>query len=244
MPGAATAITFRSSTVTVGGRRIVGPLELDVASGETVVLLGASGSGKTTTLRLVNALVTPSEGEVLVRGRATSAWDPVALRRSIGYVIQEVGLLPHLSVAGNVGLVPRLLGWSVQDIDRRVGELLTVMELPPETFGARLPHTLSGGQRQRVGVARALAADPDLLLCDEPFGAVDPITRRQLQGEFRELTRRLGTTVLFVTHDVREATALADRIVILEEGRAVFVGEPADLASAEHPTVRALRALA
>ncbi len=207
------------------------------------MLIGPSGSGKTTTLRLVNALVMPSGGEVRVMGRPTTAWDPVALRRSIGYVIQEVGLLPHLTVSGNVGLVPCLEQWLPERTRQRVAELLELVGLPPARFGDRFPHQLSGGERQRVGVARALCADPDILLCDEPFGAVDPVTRAELQREFRQLSRRLEKAVLFVTHDVREALVLADRVALLDLGRTVFCGTPGDFRDADHATVREWRAL-
>jgi osmoprotectant transport system ATP-binding protein len=225
----------------VNGRTIVGPLSLSVAPGETVVLLGRSGSGKTTTLRLVNALALPTTGEVVVDGRPTTTWDPVRLRRSIGYVIQEIGLFPHLSVAENVGVVPRLERWPRDRVAARVDELLRLVGLPAAEFADRLPHQLSGGQRQRVGLARALAADPPLLLCDEPFGAADPITRGELQREFRALTRSLGKTVLFVTHDVGEALLLADRVALMEQGRVAFVGTAAAFRQSEHPVVRAFR---
>lgn len=205
------------------------------------MLLGRSGSGKTTTLRLVNALLLPSAGEVVVERTATTAWDPVRLRRSIGYVIQEIGLFPHFTVAGNVGLVPRLERWSAERIGRRVEELMHLAGLPPEEFGSRLPHELSGGQRQRVGLARALAADPPILLCDEPFGAVDPITRAELQREFRTLARRLRTTVVFVTHDVDEALRLADRVVLMEDGLITFCGTVNEFRTTDHGVVQAFR---
>lgn len=237
-------IAFRRAEVTIGGRRVVGPLDLDVREGETVVCLGASGSGKTTTLRLVNALVRPSGGSVAVRGRQVADWDVVTLRRGVGYVIQDIGLLPHWDVAANIGVIPRLLGWSTERIRARVRELLELMGLDPGEFAARRPHELSGGQRQRVGVARALAADPPILLCDEPFGAVDPLTRADLQREFHRLSRRLGKTVLFVTHDVREALQLGDRVVLLEEGQPRFVGTPDTFRRADDPVVRAFNALA
>jgi osmoprotectant transport system ATP-binding protein len=198
-------IEFHSTRFGLDGRNIIGPLEFAVQAGEILVLLGRSGSGKTTTLRLINGLLRPTDGSVLVDGLATTEWQPVRLRRSIGYVIQEVGLFPHMNVRKNVGIVPTLERWERSRVAARVDELLQLVGLPPTEFAERLPHELSGGQRQRVGVARALAVDPPILLCDEPFGAVDPITRAELQREFAELSRRLGKTVVFVTHDVREA---------------------------------------
>ncbi len=236
-------IEFRGVEVTIDGHRVVGPLDLVVHRGETVVLLGHSGSGKTTTLRLINRLLDPTAGDVLVEGRETRSWDPVQLRRRIGYVIQEVGLLPHLSVARNVGVVPRLSGWAETRIEARVSELLTLVDLHPSDYLKRMPHQLSGGQRQRVGVARALAADPPILLCDEPFGAVDPVTRSDLQREFRSLIERLEKTVVFVTHDVREAMTLADRVVVMDSGGIEFDGSVDAFRSDATPAVRALREL-
>jgi osmoprotectant transport system ATP-binding protein len=237
-------IEFRDATYGLGQRTLLGPLSLAVSPGETLVLLGSSGAGKTTALRLINALLLPSAGDVLVEGRATRAWEPVVLRRRIGYVIQEIGLLPHLTVERNVGLVPRLEGWPRSRIHDRVAALLDLVGLPPGDFARRLPHELSGGQRQRVGVARALAADPPMLLCDEPFGAVDPLARQELQGEFRALAERLGKTVVFVTHDVREALALAQRVALLEAGRLAFLGTVEEFAASSVPQVAALRELA
>ena len=221
------------------GRTILAPLTLAVETGETLVLLGRSGSGKTTALKLVNALLLPTAGEVRVAGAATSAWDPIRLRRRTGYVIQDVGLLPHLTVARNVGLVPALEGWPAARIAARVAELLALVGLPAAEYGGRWPHQLSGGQRQRVGVARALAADPPLLLLDEPFGALDPITRGELQREFRALQTRLGKTAVFVTHDLREAARVGDRLALLDAGRLLAVGTPAALAASADPAVRA-----
>jgi osmoprotectant transport system ATP-binding protein len=222
------------------GARILAGLALEAAAGETLALVGPSGSGKTTTLKLVNALVRPTRGVVRVGGRATTEWDPIRLRRRTGYVIQEGGLLPHLSVADNVGLVPTLERWDAARVRARVAELLDLVGLPPATYAARRPHQLSGGERQRVGVARALAAEPPLLLLDEPFGALDPVTRHALQGEFRALQRRLGTTAIFVTHDLREATRVADRVAVLERGRVVAVTTPAEIPAHPAPLVRAL----
>lgn len=233
-------IEFDSVSVRFGTHRVLEGLSLTVDTGETVVLLGRSGSGKSTALRLVNRLLEPEAGTVRVHGRPTLEWDPIELRRGIGYVIQEVGLFPHFTVAENVELVPRLLGWAEGQRAARVDQLLETVGLGREVR-ARYPRQLSGGQRQRVGVARALAADPPVLLCDEPFGAVDPITRRELQREFRALGRRLGKAVLFVTHDVGEALRLADRVALLAGGRLAFVGSPRAFRAADHPTVRAFR---
>jgi osmoprotectant transport system ATP-binding protein len=217
-------------------------LTLDVARGETLVLLGRSGSGKTTTLKLLNALVLPTSGEVVVEGRATREWEPHRLRRRIGYVIQDIGLFPHFTVERNVALLPSLERWEPARVRARVAEMLNLVGLEPSLFLHRYPRELSGGQRQRVGIARALAADPDLLLMDEPFGALDPLTRAELQREFKALCRRLGKTIVFVTHDVREALLLGDRLALLGEGRLVFAGAPAELERAEHPEARAFAA--
>jgi len=236
-------IQFREAAYGVNGRVLLGPLSLNVCQGDRVVLLGKSGAGKTTALRLINALLLPSAGEVLVSGRSTRDWDRVRLRRSIGYVIQEIGLFPHLSVERNVGLVPRLERWPAARVRERVAELLRLVGLSPGDFAGRLPHELSGGQRQRVGVARALAADPPILLCDEPFGAVDPLARQELQVEFKSLAERLGKTIVFVTHDVREAVALASRIALLDQGRLVFAGTVEEFNVTPDPQVTALRGL-
>jgi len=222
------------------GRALLDGLSLAVEEGETLAVIGRSGSGKTTALKLVNALLMPSTGEVRVAGRATTAWDAIRLRRRTGYVIQEVGLLPHLTVARNVGLVPELEGWPAERIAARVEELLALVGLPAAEFAPRYPHELSGGQRQRVGVARALAADPPLLLLDEPFGALDPITRTELQREFRALQARLKKTAIFVTHDMREAALVGDRIAVLAGGRLCAVATPEALRESGDPEVRAL----
>jgi osmoprotectant transport system ATP-binding protein len=224
------------------GRFAVRDLTLEVARGETLVLLGRSGSGKTTTLKLLNALLLPTSGEVVVEGRATGDWEPHRLRRRIGYVIQDVGLFPHFTVERNVALLPALERWDPQRIRARVRELLVLMGLEPHLFLHRYPRELSGGQRQRVGIARALGADPALLLMDEPFGALDPLTRAELQREFRALCARLGKTIVFVTHDVREALLLGTRVALLADGRVVFAGPPGDLRHAEHPEARAFAA--
>jgi len=219
-------VEFRDVSYRVGGREILKQLTLQVNAGETLVLLGRSGCGKTTALKLVNGLLAPSSGAVLVDGTPTSAWDPVKLKRRIGYVIQEVGLFPHYTVAQNVGLVPQLEGWDKARITERVEILLRQVGLDPAQFAGRYPHQLSGGQRQRAGVARALAADPSVLLFDEPFGAVDPVTRLDLQQQFLALRRDLGKTAIFVTHDVREALLLASRIALLRHGEVEVVVTP------------------
>jgi osmoprotectant transport system ATP-binding protein len=225
------------------GRPLVTGLSFQVHPGEILVLLGRSGSGKTTTLKLVNRLLEPVSGAIRVAGRLTSEGEAFRLRRGIGYVIQEVGLFPHLTVAENIGVVPRLERWSPERIAARVAELLALVGLG-DAMAARRPHELSGGQRQRVGVARALAADPPLLLMDEPFGALDPITRTELQGEFRRLEERLGKAVVFVTHDVREGLLLGTRIGLMQAGCMVFLGTPEEFRHSEHPEVRAFMAAA
>jgi len=220
------------------GPALIEGISFAVGAGDTLVLLGRSGSGKTTTLKLVNRLLVPTAGVVTIAGEPATAVPDTALRRRIGYVIQEVGLFPHFSVAANVGLLPRLEQWPGDRIARRVRELLTLVGLDPDTFGARLPHELSGGQRQRVGVARALALDPPLLLLDEPFGALDPITRLELQREFRALAGRLAKAMVFVTHDVREGLLLGTRIGLLDAGRLAFLGTPDEFRASALPVVR------
>ena len=214
-------------------------LSLSVRRGETLVLLGRSGSGKTTTLKLINRLLEPSAGEVRVEGRSTLEWDPIRLRRSIGYVIQDAGLFPHFTVERNVGLVPQLERWPPEKIHARVCEMLELVGLPPEQFLSRYPRELSGGQRQRVGVARALAGDPPLLLMDEPFGALDPLTRAEIQREFQALQKRLKKTIVFVTHDMREALLLGTRIALLEAGKLVGVFTPDEFLQASDPLAAA-----
>ncbi len=204
---------------TAANRALLSDLNLNVSRGEILVLLGPSGSGKTTTLKLVNRMLDPTEGRVLVDGRATTEWDVISLRRRIGYAIQEGGLFPHYTVFENVALIPRLEKWDSARVNQRAEEVLKMVGLPVAEFAGRFPHELSGGQRQRVGLARALAADPPLLLMDEPFGALDPMTRAGLQREFKELQERLQKTVIFVTHDVAEALLLASRIAVLEGGK-------------------------
>jgi len=232
-------VEFDNVSFTLSGTNIITDLNLIVERGETLVLLGESGCGKTTTLKLVNRLFEPSAGEVRVEGKTTSSWDPIALRRRIGYVIQEGGLFPHFSIAKNVGLVPALSGWEQQRIDERVRELLSLVGLDPDRFAERYPRELSGGQRQRVGVARALAADPPLLLLDEPFGALDPLTRASLQREFADVTTRLGKTAILVTHDVREALILARRIGLMHKGRLLLLETPEQFLVSDHSQVRA-----
>jgi osmoprotectant transport system ATP-binding protein len=221
-----------------GGRALLAEINLSVFRGETLVLLGRSGSGKTTFLKLINRLLDPTDGQVLVEGRATAEWDAIQLRRRIGYVIQETGLFPHFTIERNVGVVPRLEGWPDDRIRSRAMEMMRLVGLPPEEFAQRRPHELSGGQRQRAGVARALAADPPVLLMDEPFGALDPVTRSELQREFRSLARSLGKTIVFVTHDVREALRLGSRIALLEEGRLVAVHAAQEFRNAPEPQIQ------
>ena len=212
------------------GTVAVHDLDLEVGRGETVVLVGPSGCGKSTTLKMINRLIAPTTGTIEIDGRDVTGVDPVQLRRGIGYVIQQVGLFPHQKVVDNVMTVPVLVGTSRSEARSRAQELLDLVGLEPDVHGPRYPHQLSGGQRQRVGVARALAADPPLLLMDEPFGAVDPVVRVRLQEEFRELAQRLGTTVVMVTHDIDEAVRMGDRVAVFAEGgRLAQVGTPLDL---------------
>lgn len=222
---AATVIEFRDVSYRVDDAEVISGLNLQVTRGETLVLLGRSGSGKTTTLKLINRLVAPSSGEVFVNGLANSDADVIRLRRGIGYVIQDVGLFPHFTIERNISIVPKIEGWPKERTRSRVQELLKLIGLPAD-LAIRYPHQLSGGQRQRVGVARALAADPEILLMDEPFGALDPLTRDELQREFLLLQRRLHKTVVFVTHDLREALRLGTRIALMEAGKLVMVLTP------------------
>lgn len=218
---------------------ILDNVSFQIQRGQTLVLLGRSGSGKTTILKLINGLLKPTSGAVLFEDASTADLDPIRLRRQIGYVIQEVGLFPHYTVERNVGLVPRLEQWPAEKIAARVREMLHLVGLDPDVFCQRFPRELSGGQRQRVGVARALAADPPVLALDEPFGALDPITRSEVRREFRNLQDRLRKTMIFVTHDVQEAFQLATHIALLKDGRMIAIVEPEDFARIEHPEARA-----
>jgi len=232
------AIEFDRVSFRLNGRPLLQDLDLSVMQGETLVLLGRSGSGKTTTLRLINRLLLPTEGEVRVQGVPTTQWDPIRLRRSIGYVIQDGGLFPHFTVERNIALVPRIENWPPERVRIRVRELLDTVGLN-EQLASRYPAELSGGQRQRVGVARALAADPPILILDEAFGALDPITRSEMQKEFRALQQRMQKAVIFVTHDLREALLMADRIALLEDGRKIVDLPAAEFVHSQHPLARA-----
>ncbi|MBO0910165.1 MAG: ATP-binding cassette domain-containing protein [Acidobacteria bacterium] len=235
MPDA--VIEFRDvSYHLASGRKILARFNLNVGRGEILVLLGRSGSGKTTALKLVNRLLEISGGELRVEGRPVGDWNAIELRRHIGYAIQEVGLFPHYTVARNIGLVPRILDWPKEKVAQRTDELLRLAGLGPEVQ-KRYPHQLSGGQRQRVGVARALAADPPILLMDEPFGALDPLTRADLQREFLSLQKKLDKTVVFVTHDLNEALFLGTRIALLEAGGLVAVTTPGEFLASSEPLV-------
>ena len=211
----AVEVRFENVALTRGPRQVLSGIDLDVMSGETLALVGPSGAGKSSLLKLINRMLLPDSGAVIVRGRPTASWDPFELRRSTGYVIQEIGLFPHLTVAENVGVVPRLLGWDEPRISRRTGEMLTLVGLDPARYAARPPAELSGGERQRVGVARALAADPPLLLMDEPFGALDALTREQMRLDLEALWLATRQTVIFITHSIDEAVLLADRVVVM-----------------------------
>jgi osmoprotectant transport system ATP-binding protein len=238
-PNTGPAIEFRNVGYRLNnGTTLLRDLNLEVQRGETLVLLGRSGSGKTTTLKLINRLLMQSAGTIFVDGRSLEKWDVIRLRRMIGYVIQEVGLFPHFTVSRNIGVVPRIEGWSADRIQHRVTELLQLVGLDPQ-LASRYPRELSGGQRQRVGVARALAADPSFLLMDEPFGALDPITRAELQREFLALQRRLGKTVVFVTHDLREALLLGTRVALMESGQLVVTLTPDEFVHSTDPMVAA-----
>lgn len=235
------AIALRGVDVSRGAAgSVLRGLDLDIAAGETVALVGRSGAGKSTLLKLMNGLIVPDRGDVVVEGRNTRDWNPFDLRRRIGYVLQEIGLFPHLTVAGNVGIVPRLLGWAPERIAARTAEMLELVGLPAATYATRPSLELSGGQRQRVGVARALAADPPILLMDEPFGALDPVTRAELHREFRRIQATLCKTVVIVTHDMAEAFALATRVGVLDAGGIACIDEPRALARSDDPRVRPL----
>lgn len=236
------AVEFKNVSFEINHRLLLSNLNLSIYQGEALILLGRSGSGKTTTLKLINHLLTPTQGQVLVNSKPTTKWDVIKLRRRIGYVIQETGLFPHFTVAENIGLVPSLEKWSANKIQTRVHEMLELVGLEPKKFAHRYPHQLSGGQRQRVGVARALAADPPILLMDEPFGALDPITRLELQQQFQYLQRQLGKTVIFVTHDIQEAFFLATRIGLMYEGNLVALGTRREFIKSQHPEAQAFLA--
>ena len=243
----AAAIEFVNVSYRVNGNRtLISDLNLSVRRGETLMLLGRSGSGKTTTLKLINRLLEQNEGNVLVDGRSTIDWDVIQLRRHIGYAIQKAKLFPHYSVKDNVALIPRLERWDAARTDTRVREVLQLVGLPYDEYADRYPDQLSGRQRQRVGLARALAADPKILLMDEPFGALDPITRAELQHEFLELKNTLSKTIVFVTHDVAEALMLDDRIALIDSGKLKGIFAPAEFLRSPddsvQPYVNAFRA--
>jgi osmoprotectant transport system ATP-binding protein len=241
-PAAATnglAVELRNVGYCLGKRQIVSGVSFKVAHGETLVLLGRSGTGKTTTLKLINRLLETSSGEIFVEDRPQLEWDPIRLRRRIGYVIQDVGLFPHWTVEQNVAMVPRLESWPEARVRQRVREMLELVGLDVDKFAARKPSELSGGQRQRVGVARALAADPPILLMDEPFGALDPVTRAELQREFCELAKRLEKAIIFVTHDLREALLIGTHIGLFTEGRLAGIYEPEEFLRSKDAEARA-----
>lgn len=231
-------VQFRQVNFSVGKTKILEDINLQIFGGEILVLLGESGCGKTTTLKLINRLIEPTSGEVLVEGKSTKDWDAIKLRRKIGYVLQEGGLFPHFTVEKNVALVPDLENWEKGKTREKVYELLDLVGLNHQKFSDRFPNELSGGQRQRVGVARALAANPDLLLLDEPFGALDAITRTNLQKEFARLVKDLGKTAVFVTHDLHEAFILATRICLMDKGKIALVETPENFRKSDLPLVR------
>jgi osmoprotectant transport system ATP-binding protein len=228
-------LEIRDLCCAIAGRQVLRRISLSVAEGETVALLGRSGSGKTTLLKTVNGLIRPDSGEILIQGQPVGEQDPIRLRRRMGYVIQDGGLFPHWTVEANIGLVPQLEKWPAERTAARTAELLTMLGLPGAEFGHRYPRQLSGGQKQRVGIARALAADPPLLLMDEPFGALDPITRFDLQRQFLELRRTVRKSALFVTHDIREALMLGSRIALLKEGEMELLLPPHEFLAAQTP---------
>lgn len=236
----ASAIAFRDVHFSRGAQPVLRGFSLEIAAGDTLALVGRSGAGKSTILKLINRLLVPDSGEVIVESRPTQAWDPFELRRRAGYVMQEVGLFPHLTVEQNIATVPRLLGWESGRVERRVTELLELVGLDAKDHANRRPDQLSGGQRQRVGVARALAADPPILLMDEPFGALDPVTRAEMHREFRRIQDRVRKTVVLVTHDMAEAFALATHVGVLSDGVLAVVGEPATVARSTDSRVRPL----
>jgi osmoprotectant transport system ATP-binding protein len=233
-------IEFRGVWLSRGSQPVLRGLDLVVEQGETLALVGRSGAGKSTILKAINGLLRPDRGDVIVRGRGVAEWDAFALRRGIGYVLQDVGLFPHLTVRDNVGVVPALLEWEPRRTASRVDEMLRLVGLPPDDYGGRRPHELSGGQRQRVGVARALAADPPILLMDEPFGALDPITRSEMHREFRRIQAEVRKTIVIVTHDMAEALSLATRVGVLADGVLAALAPPADVAGSGDPRVRSM----
>jgi osmoprotectant transport system ATP-binding protein len=235
-------VEFRDVGCSINGLEILRGIDLQVHEGETLALLGRSGSGKTTLLKMVNRLIEPASGEVRFQGKLVTNQDPVFLRRRIGYVIQDGGLFPHVDVEGNIGLVPRLERWPEDRIRNRTRELLNAMGLPPDAYGRRYPRQLSGGEKQRVGIARALAADPALLLLDEPFAALDPVTRFEMQQHFVELRSTFRKTAIFVTHDIREALMVSTRIALLKDGRLELVLPAPEFRHARTPEARAFLA--
>jgi osmoprotectant transport system ATP-binding protein len=237
-----TLVEFRDVSYRAGDLAVLRNVNLSVDEGETLVLLGRSGSGKTTLLKMVNRLIAPTTGHVLFEGKSVVEWDPIQLRRRIGYVIQEGGLFPHATVERNVGLVPKLEGWPEARIRSRTADLLESLGLPLSIYGSRYPSQLSGGEKQRVGIARALAADPPMLLLDEPFAALDPVTRFEAQRQFLELRRSFQKTALFVTHDIREALMLGSRIALLKDGRIDVVAPASEFTAARSPEAQAFLA--
>jgi len=229
MPQARQKIAVRNVSRMFGDAYAVKDISFEVMEGETLVLIGTSGCGKTTTMKMINRLVEPTGGTIEIDGRNVREFDVIGLRRGIGYVIQSVGLFPHLTIGRNVSVVPELLHWPREKVLSRVDELLSMVGLEPDLYRDRFPAELSGGQQQRVGVARALAADPPVILMDEPFGALDPITREQLQDEFLSLVRRIGKTILFVTHDIFEAARIGDRLAVMDQGRIIQCGTPREI---------------
>ena len=239
MNDSSAVVEFQAVSYSIDGNRILSNIDLTIHQGEVFVLLGESGCGKTTTLKLINRLIEPTSGSVFVEGKSATDWGAITLRRHIGYVLQDGGLFPHFTVAENVALVLRLEKWDEDHKQKRTAEMLDLVGLDPAKFAARFPHELSGGQRQRVGVARALASDPDLLLLDEPFGALDAITRTNLQKEFASLVRDLGKTAVFVTHDLHEAMLLGTRIALMDEGKILLIDTPEKFKESELPLARA-----